>query len=676
MRKGLFYQKLALQNIVRNRRFCLPYILTGLLTVAMFYNMIFVTTSKDLKNMPGAGNLSFILLLGSVIVSLFSVVFILYTNSFLMKRRQKELGLYNILGMEKKHIAKMLLWETFYTAIISIIGGLLAGILLSKLLLLALYRLLFFTVHFGFSVNPFAIAITAGVFAVIYLLTLLYNLFRLTISNPIDLLKGGNVGEKEPKSKWLITLIGLVTLGTGYYIALTTESPLDAILLFFIAVILVIIGTYCLFTSGSIVLLKLLKKNKKYYYQAKHFTAISGMLYRMKQNAVGLANICILSTMVLVMVSTTVCMYIGVEDALDTRFPHDVSFVLRTDEPTFDSSGFRDAVLAEADKAGMEVQNLVQYKSLSFAASAADSVFILKTEDNMSSSRLDYVEIMTADEYEKLTGHHEELEPDQILIYCNNKYDWDTVTFPNKQYKIVKWLDDFNLQSDFDSYVKNVFFIVTANNDVLRDLYKAQLEAYDKNASSIEWCLSFDLDGDENKIIDCYKSMLTSAGQYKEGTIIDENGKEAKVLPTSFYSSCKQAYRNEFYSLYGGLLFLGLFLGALFLMATVLIIYYKQISEGYDDKDRFEIMQKVGMSKNEVKNTIKSQILTVFFLPLVCTIIHIAAAFKMITRLMVVLNLNNVGLFALCTAGTIAVFAIGYAVIYRLTARTYYKIVR
>ena len=676
MRRGLFYPKLALQNMVRNRRFCLPYLLTGLLTVAMFYNMIFLTTSEDIKNMPGSGNLGFILFLGTIVVSLFSVIFILYTNSFLMKRRQKELGLYNILGMEKKHIANMLLWETFYTGIVSIIGGLLAGILLSKLLLLALFRLLFFQVHFGFSVNPVAVAITAALFAGIYLLTLLFNFFKLCITNPVDLLKGGNVGEKEPKSKWLLTIIGLAALGTGYYIALVTESPLNAIMLFFVAVILVIIGTYCLFTSGSIVLLKQLKKNKKYYYKAKHFTAISGMLYRMKQNAVGLANICILSTMVLVMVSTSVCMYVGVEDALDTRFPEDISFELSSDQASFELDQFQDAVLAEADKAGLEVVNLIQYKSISFATSVNDSVFELKNPNDMYYSRLSYAEIMTTDEYEKLTGHHEELKPDQVLIYCKTRYNWDSVTFHNKQYTVAKWLDEFSLENFFSSYVNDVFYIVVADNDVINDFYKMQLESYKKNASNIDWYLSFDLNGDENEIISCYKNMLTVAGQYKEGTVVDENGKRIAAKPLSFYSNCKQANRTQFYALYGGLLFLGLFLGALFLMATVLIIYYKQISEGYDDKDRFEIMQKVGMSQDEVKSTIKSQILTVFFLPLICTIIHLAAAFKMITRLMVVLNLYNVGLFAICTLGTIAVFAIGYAIIYKLTARTYYKIVR
>ena len=322
----LFFPKMAAGNLVRNRRFEFPYLLTGLITVAMFYNMTFLTFHEELKNMPGGATIPTIMNLGTMVVGLFAVIFLLYTNTFLMKRRHKEIGLYNILGMSKRHIAVVMLWETVYTCLITVVGGLLLGILLSKLMLLLLYKILFFSVSFGFMVSWKSVGITAVLFVAIYLVALLLNLLHVHLSKPVELLKGGSVGEKEPKTKVLLAILGVVTLGAGYYIAITTESPLEALMLFFLAVILVIIGTYCLFTAGSIAFLKAMKKRKNYYYQAKHFIGISGMLYRMKQNAVGLANICILSTMVLVMISTCVCLYIGTGDALNAMYPHDIIY--------------------------------------------------------------------------------------------------------------------------------------------------------------------------------------------------------------------------------------------------------------------------------------------------------------------------------------------------------------
>ena len=326
----LFFPKTDAVNLVRNRRFFYPYLLTGLLTAAMFYNIAFLNWHKELRNMPGGSTIPSIMSLGMIVVALFAVIFLLYTNSFLIKRRHKEIGLYNILGLSKRHIALVLFWETVYTCLITIVGGLILGILLSKLMLLLLYKILFFEVAFGFSVSPVAMAVTAVLFGAIYLAALGRNLLHVSLSKPVELLRGGSVGEKEPKTKALLTVLGLGTLGAGYYIAITTTSPLDALMLFFLAVILVIIGTYCLFVAGSIAFLKALKKRKSYYYQAKHFIGVSGMLYRMKQNAVGLANICILSTMVLVRISTCLCMYLGVDDALDTMYPHEITYTQYT----------------------------------------------------------------------------------------------------------------------------------------------------------------------------------------------------------------------------------------------------------------------------------------------------------------------------------------------------------
>lgn len=674
--RSSMYPKLALQNIGKNRRFYFPYLLTGLLTVAMFYNLLFISASRDINKMPGATSLKFILVLGSIVVGIFAVIFLIYTNSFLIKRRHREIGLYNILGMEKKHIAKILCWEMLFTCLITIPAGLLFGILLSKLLLLLLFRMLFFEVHFGFSVEPSSIIITSVLFSAIYVIALIGNLIKVKLSNPIELIRAGQVGEKEPKTKWLITIIGILTLGAGYTIALVTESPLDALLLFFVAVILVIIGTYCLFTAGSIALLKLLRKNKNFYFKAKHFTSVSGMMYRMKQNAVGLANICILSTMVLVMISTTVCLYIGVEDALQYRYPNDIFFSVNLDHPITPDK-VRSIVLKEVEKSGMIPETLFDYTNLSFTVESNGSVLV---PHNMNfSAGAVFITVLTADEYEKLTGVATSLDKGQVIACgLTRPFNWDSVTLLDNEYRIVQWIDDFPYSDGtYNAYVMDAFVFVVPDIQDLENLYAAQLNAYGDFASSYTWSIGIDLDGSNEDIRNCFTNMLSSLSEQKpfKYSYVDRSGDEITGEYKIYYSLCRQAASEEFYSLYGCLLFLGLFLGVLFLMATVLIIYYKQISEGYEDKERYEIMQKIGMSRDEVKKSISSQILTVFFLPLAGAIIHLAAAFKMITKLMIVFNLTNILLFALCSIGTILVFALVYAIVYTLTARTYYKIV-
>jgi putative ABC transport system permease protein len=675
--RSLFYPKLALQNIGRNRRFYFPYLLTGILTIAMFYNMCFLTSSKDLSKIPGFDSLKLILVLGTIIVGIFSVVFLVYTNSFLMKRRNKELGLYNILGMEKRHIAWVLFFESVFTGIGTIVIGLAFGMLISKLLLLLLCRMLFFEVDFGFSVSKGAVTTTAILFALTYFATLLFNLMRIRLSKPIELLHGDKAGEKEPRVKWLLVLIGTAALGTGYWMAQTIKSPLEALMWFFVAVILVMIGTYCLFTAGSIALLKLLRKNKIYYYKTKHFTAISGMMYRMKQNAVGLANICILSTMVLVMVSTTVSLYVGVDNALENRYPGDISFTLDMDDTRTTKEKLYDGAMNAAQESGLDVKNLVQYTSLGFAAVMDGSN--LKIEGSNYTGSVDNVAqvvVLTGDEYKSVTGKDCSLQKGQVMAYCiKNSYDWDTLTLGGVDYQVQGWLKDFPVEAIYNAYVSEVFYIIVDSQETMDSIYQKQLQVYGDNASSVKWYMQFDLDGTDEEKIKCYENMKKTTSITYEYVGKDDNGHDVTKTGHRSYLECRQVEEQGFYALYGGLLFIGIFLGLLFLMATVLIIYYKQISEGYDDKEHFEIMQKVGMSHGEVRSSIRSQVLTVFFLPLVAAFIHLAFAFKMITKLLSVFGLTDINLFALCTLITIGVFAVVYAVIYAVTARVYYRIV-
>lgn len=661
----LFFPKMAAGNLVRNRRFEFPYLLTGLITVAMFYNMTFLTFHEELKNMPGGATIPTIMNLGTMVVGLFAVIFLLYTNTFLMKRRHKEIGLYNILGMSKRHIAVVMLWETVYTCLITVVGGLLLGILLSKLMLLLLYKILFFSVSFGFMVSWKSVGITAVLFVAIYLVALLLNLLHVHLSKPVELLKGGSVGEKEPKTKVLLAILGVVTLGAGYYIAITTESPLEALMLFFLAVILVIIGTYCLFTAGSIAFLKAMKKRKNYYYQAKHFIGISGMLYRMKQNAVGLANICILSTMVLVMISTCVCLYIGTGDALNAMYPHDIIYSQSwQDSGNRSKEEVRVQIQEALDKAGMEPTHVQEVDQLTTVNSMPEEATLGGVDPNadvMDLSNTVTTLVVTAEGYRQMTGNTLNLAPGEAAIYTTESQgEWEQISFLGLSFSIKTWLPEAPAIT-VEGYSERYIFLVVADDAAMEAVYQQQMLDGGGLASNIYWEYSLDFDGvSKEEMLQLYQTLRSS--------VLSDTGDNTL--------SCRDAQEVDFYSLYGSLLFLGLFLGALFLMATVLIIYYKQISEGYEDKERFAIMEKVGMSQQQVRTAIRSQVRMVFFLPLLGAIIHLAASFKMISKLMAALGLQNIPLFALCCAGTVAAFAVGYFIIYHLTARTYYKIVR
>ncbi len=656
----LFYPKLAATNIKKNYQTYIPYILTSIGTIMMYYIMKSISLDKGLNNMSGGDNLKSILAMGSFVIALFSLIFLFYTNSFLIKRRKKEFGLFNILGMEKKHISKIMLFETIYVFFISIIIGILGGIVLSKLMYMLLLKLLKFQVPMGYTISFKAIYYTLILFAVIFLLTFVNNLRQIHLAKPIELLSGGQVGEKEPKTKWLLTLIGLAALIGGYTIANTTESPLAALYMFLIAVILVIVGTYCLFTAGSIAFLKMLRKNKNYYYQTKHFTTVSGMMYRMKQNAVGLANICILSTAVLVMLSSTVSLYIGIEDVLRTRFERNI-LITSSDISEDYQNGVKDTTSKVLESHNLKPENILEYRYLGFAAlKEGDSFTDTNNVTNDSAKNIRMLYFMPLTDYNALNDTEYTLKNDEVLLIENGeKYTNDTVTVFDHTFDIKEKSNTSTENLSLLRDITDIYYIIVNDLSQIEEIYNRQPDASDTLASNYRYLYGFDIDADNEESIQITKDIQTSfQGKYDDS-----------------YIESAEASREDFFSLYGGLFFLGLFLGALFIMATVLIIYYKQISEGYDDKARFEIMQKVGMSRSEIKKSIRSQVLTVFFLPIVTAAIHIAFAFKLITKLLALLNLTNVVLFAWCTLGTLLVFALFYAVIYGLTARVYYRIV-
>lgn len=664
MNKGM-YTKLAITNIKNNRQFYFPYLLTGIITVAMFYIMCALESNPGIQSMPGAKDLGLILRLGIGVIGIFAVIFLFYTNSFIIKRRKKELGIYNILGMEKRHIAKILSKEAFFTAIIAIGGGLVTGVLFHKLACMLLYRMIGFNGGITFSFSKKGVMITAILFAIVYLLTYIYDLFQVQLANPIELLQSGNKGEREPKTKAIMAVLGVLCLGAGYFIAITTKNPIKALTLFFVAVILVIIGTYLLFTAGSIALLKILRRNKGYYYQTKHFTSVSGMIYRMKQNAVGLANICILSTMVLVAVSTTVSLYVGIEDIMKERYPNEINISAYYDTGAPAEDSIAPIVEKSVKESGRKIRHEEDYLELYFAAIKDQGQYSLDKEKvKTAGDRVSGFVVLTREDCKKKYNEEiPELAENEVALFTIKKTNMDTLVLENRSYH-VKEIKQFQNTEDFETIadiMDEYYYVIVNDVQDMELLWQLQKEIYQENSSSISRQVRLDIDGDSEQKKECFENIKTALGPEQA---------KARILIDS-----RQSNLDEFYQIYGGFLFLGLFLGILFLMITVLIIFYKQISEGYDDKERFSIMEKVGMSNNEVKATIRSQVRTVFFLPILMAAVHVGMAFPMIKRLLSLFGLSNTALFAGCMAGTILVFALIYLLVFLKTSKTYYKIV-
>ena len=683
MRNFSLYPKLAVQSIRNNRKFYLPYILALLGDVAAIYIMQALVNDPGMTDItPGRPNgyyyVEMMMTLGIGIAFFFSAIFVFYINGFLMKQRKKELGLYNVLGMGKPHIAVVLAFEMLMIGVLGIGGGFIAGVILHKLVSLILHSLIGIPVPFGFYICWNGMAETALWFAGLLAATLLVNLNKVRVSNPIELLRGGNVGEREPKTRWLMTPLGIVTLGAGYYIAIAARTGMEALIWYFAAVGLVIVGTYCLFTAVSIFLLKTLRKNKNYYYRTGHFIGVSGMLYRMKQNAVGLANICILCTMVMVMLSGTLSLYLGTGDMVSERYPGDVNVYVYyfpdAEEEPFRPDAMLAAQLGYVESQNVSVSRVRTSQSLSFGAGRLpDGSY---TTDRFADGTVGaVVEItwITEEEYTAVTGETLGLRPGEIAAYGVQGSDltihW---TAPGEEREISSTTYHISrtLQKNphYTPVMTELVTVVAPDMGAVYDAWALQKAAYGEgDLSAMQWRAYLDLDCDEDTIRqleDGYEEAV------RDDNFFDGTGHFQRCF---WFLRCDE--KEEAYGLAGGFLFLGLFLGFIFLMATVLIIYYKQISEGYEDKERFEIMQKVGLSRGEVKRSIHSQILIVFFMPVTVAAIHIAFDFNMVEKLLTLFMIHNTTLTALCTLGTVLVFFAAYGIVYALTARTYYKIV-
>ncbi|MBQ8823633.1 MAG: ABC transporter permease [Ruminococcus sp.] len=663
---SMFYAHLAVQGMRKNGKIYLPYILTSVGIVMMYYIVSYLTYSKSLYNMTGGRDMQMILSWGTGVIAVFSFIFLLYTNSFVMRRRKKEFGLYNILGMGKKNIASILIWETLITFLSSVIAGLGLGILLSKLSELCTAKMLGENISLGFTIEKQAIINSILLFGAVFLLILLNSLRQIHTSKPIELLHSDKGGEKPPKAKWLLAFIGLIILGVAYYISCTIRDPMSALLMFFVAVIMVIVATYILFTVGSVTLCKMLQKNKRYYYKTEHFVSISSMSYRMKRNGASLASICILSTMVLVMISSTLCLYIGKEDSIHNRYPREIAMETYSIDEQYTNAikGVSEKIV---ENHNLSIDNLLYYNCLPVAGTLGGS--IMKIENTGDYSKLTQLYVFTIDEYNRLMNKNETLENDEIIMYTNKSdYMYHEFTIDGFQsLKIKEQVDEFNkdIVNDSSALSVPVVFIFVSDVEQLNKIYDFQLKQYGDNASLFKNYYGFNLNCEDNEETAIFDEICDEISNLQ---LKDENFPSVKTDSVI-------RNRESFYSMFGGIFFLGILLSVVFIFAAVLIMYYKQITEGYEDADKFEIMQKVGMTKQEIKKSINSQVLTVFFAPLITAGIHTGFAFPILLKLLRLFGLCNTPLLIGITAGSFAVFAIFYVLVYKITSISYYKIV-
>lgn len=666
------YPRLAWEGIRKNKKLYIPYILTGSVMVMMYYILSYLIESPTLMQMIGGSYLTIMLSLGCVVIAVFSLLFLFYTNSFLIRQRYREFGLYNILGMDKRNISKLMVWESIFVGVCAIVIGLFAGIALSKIAELIILNILHMDVTYDFYIGMISIRQSVRIYGIIYLILLFNSLRKVRKARPLELMQSNKVGERIPKRNWIYAVAGIVLLITAYYLAVTIEEPLSAFTIFFGAVILVIIGTYLLFMAGSVAFCKLLQKNKRYYYKPNHFVSVSSMIYRMRRNGAGLASICILLTMVLVVISATTSLYFGTEDALHNRYPNDVNVSVIFDQV----EGVSDENIEklreniepycgeEADLTGIRSFNtsgLITDKGITTQMSSSTMIGF-DTYDNVG-----YLSILSLNDYNKMENEKRSLGENECLIYCDRlKYDWDSFAIEGANaYTVKERLDEFPTDGDSEAMVAPTVYLVVNDPYTFIEPVKDLANTIGDSIFVYEWRFGVDFDTEEAESEAASQIRETLKNMYLEG----------EYHISSLSAESKAAQREGFMELYGSLYFLGIMLSIVFLFAAVLIIYYKQISEGYEDQSRFEIMQKVGMTKKDIRKSINSQMLTVFFAPLVFAGIHLGFAFPFIWRMLMLFGLNDLKLILMVLVICFLLFGLLYALVYKITSNSYYAIV-
>ncbi len=671
--KKLFFPRLAWSGIRKNRKLYLPYLLSCIGMVMMYYFLQFIACSPLLTQMRGGSSLGLILSLGQYVIAVFALIFLFYTNSFLVRRRYKEFGLYNILGMGKNGIARVVLWESLIVSGISLTGGIFLGIAFSKLAELGLRNAIRYDIDYRITVPFEAVWITFLIFAAIFALITVKSLIQIRRCDPLELLKSESAGEKAPKANWIFAVIGVLLLGGAYTISVVIKNPLSALTLFFVAVIMVIIATYLLFMSGSVALCKLLQKNKKYYYKKQHFVSVSSMMFRMKRNGAGLASICILSTMVLVMISSTSSLFFGENNALKERFPVETEFSVEVHDPKNYTAETAELLKKNYEKIFAEhhftPKNVTEYRYAAIAGMLKDGVIDPNPTETFNA---DYDQVyatyfVTLNDYNRILKTHYSLSDGEILLYqarCNFKPS--VLKIADLELNIAQRVDRFIDIHDANNSFYPTLMAVVNDFDELEPLNKLT-DSYDQFMLTRRCYYGFDGNGNDDDTVAVYNAIQTDFTQW-EFLYTEDGG-------CSYFCSCLPAERDDFFTTFGGLFFVGIILSAVFIFAAAMIIYYKQISEGYEDRGRFTIMQKVGMTRKDIKKSINSQVLTVFFAPLFFAGMHLAFAFPLVWKMLQLFHLNNIKAVILVTVEAFICFSVLYALLYKITAKAYFNIV-
>ena len=668
---SFFYSKFALNNLVKNKRFIVPYVLSTIFTIMSFYILSSLAFGDNLNKLPnGIDATKQVLSLGIIVIAIFSTIFLFYTYSFLVKRRVKEFGLYSVLGMTKKQIAKILVLETIFIAVTTIVLGIGLGIIFDKLMLLVLLKLFSATVTFGFSITPIAVVFSVLLFGGIFFLLLLYTVIKIARLRIVALLKDENKGEKEPKSRWILAIIGLALIGYGYYTAQTVQNPVKALLVFFYAVVAVIIGTYLVFMAVSITVLKIMKNNKNFYYKSKNFISVSGLLYRMKRNAVGLANICILSTMVLVTMGSTSALYAGMEKSYNERFPRQL-MVAGYNSTNEKLKEIENNAKLSAKEAGTEVQDLVSYNSLPMVGRLVEDKFNFESNVGVDLSNVKMIVVLQLKDYNKFANKNKTLESNEILLHIDKKgnYNHNSISLNGSDYKIKEKLSEFpgTIGSDTSNIMDTYYAVVKDEKEItklatkLTELSSKELEkrgiSIGTGTPTLQNYVAFNIKDTtkEAKVIENFKKLEKQSG-------IEIEGKEENKL--------------TFRGVFASFLFIGVFISFIFVISQVVIMYYKQISEGYEDKGNFEIMRKVGITDKQIKQSIRSQVLLIFFSPLIIATLHTIVAYPFIEKILRLFLITDSSIFLQALAVTIVVFAIFYLIVYAITSKIYYRIIK
>ena len=674
--KAGFYPKMAVSGMRKNGRLYVPYIATCILMVSVFYIMHLLGFSDMLEGIAGAGTARDMLALGTVVMAVFGTIFLFYTQSTLIKGRLKEFGLYSVLGMNRRNLGKIIFFETLITWFTAVTGGIAIGIGLSKLAELGFRKMIGIGSSYKFIISWQSILTTVIVYSFIFFLIFLNAARKVRFSRAINLIHSDKTGEKPPKANWFIGIAGLLIMLSGYVIALKIEQPLSALIWFFVAVILIIIGTYITLIAGSVLLCRILQKNKKYYYKTNHFVSVSSMAYRMKRNGAGLASICILLTMVLVIMSSTSSLYLNREEVLHNHYPRQINCSANNYGFSGDyeetASKLEDEIIKKTNEFGTEAKDIISISYCDISGYFENGRLDVDINPLEMTTTIDYDKVVVAyfislEDYNGLTGKEEVLSNGEVLAAVNGNLPIeDSISIGSETFKVAKKIssNEGSLKNIGMNGLVSSLIIVTDDFNGVASRFKDIKDYRGEPMLVWEWKLAFDTGLDE--------SQEQELNNRLRSYIRDE------LYTGDFYSirsESRSEQREDFVKTFGGLFFLGILLSVIFLVSCVLIIYYKQISEGFEDQSRFGIMQKVGMTKENIKNSINSQMFTVFLIPIILACVHLATVLPIVHKLLMLFGHNNVPLLLISAGVCVLVCGIVYAVIYKLTSNAYYRIV-